>query len=189
MLRLNESTMVSGGAVGGGGGGGGWFTVTRAVCSAVPPGPVAVMWNVVDSVGFTVRCPLRSTLPIGSIVTEVAFSDDHVSVADCPALMVEGFTASCAVGCGGGGGGAAGAAGGCFLWQAASVTTAASAKVVSRTELFFTSNLRNKIQVHLTAIKPTILCLGKSRNPFSNLLAPTRLSIAAGASELCGLLT
>ena len=52
------------------------------------------------------------------MVTSVAFSVFHVSVAACPGLMVLGLAVNDAVGysCGGGGGG--GAVATSFLWQA-----------------------------------------------------------------------
>jgi hypothetical protein len=69
----------------GAGGGGGAVTVTRALASAVPPGPVAVIVYVVDSVGETPTVPSGATVPTPeSIVSAVAFVEDQVSVEDCP---------------------------------------------------------------------------------------------------------
>ena len=69
------------GAAGGGGGGG--VTVTRALASAVPPGPVAVIVYVTESVGLTVLEPCGATLPTpGARFSVVALLEDQVRVTD-----------------------------------------------------------------------------------------------------------
>jgi hypothetical protein len=84
---------------------------------------------VVESAGVTDCDPLKSTLPIPSMLTSVAFSVRHVSVTAWPFSTLVGFADSVAVGAGGGGGGVTGAGGGFFL-QAASVMTSISAATV-----------------------------------------------------------
>lgn len=70
---------------------GNWMTVTVACAVDVPPGPVAVSVNVVVSGGVTLAEPLagRAPRPL-SIVMDVAFVTDHVSVDDWPALTNDG---------------------------------------------------------------------------------------------------
>src|SRR5207247_10405548 len=77
----NNSSSV---AVGCGGGGGGAFTVTRAVACCVPPGPLAVNVEVVDSAGVTDCEPLGGTAPTPSMLTSVALLVSQVSVGDSP---------------------------------------------------------------------------------------------------------
>ena len=90
-------------------------TILTAAEVAVPPAPVAVAVKLVVWVGLTCRVPLIPwTAPIpGLIVTDVAFEDVYVSVADCPAVIVPVFEVSVIVGAGAaGGGGATGGGGG-----------------------------------------------------------------------------
>ena len=49
--------------------------------------------------GEIIFVPLALTLPtLGVITTDIALVVDHVSVADCPAIIVDGEIASVAVG-------------------------------------------------------------------------------------------
>src|SRR5579871_26024 len=104
-------------------------TVTRALASAVPPGPLAVRRYVVDCWGRIERLPFACTEPIsGEMLTVVAFSALHSTVVDCPRSIDVGLTVIVAVGFGvaagaggdAGGGGVTGA--GFFLQPAASKT-------------------------------------------------------------------
>ena len=54
-----------------------------------------------ESVGETCCEPPGCTGPIGSIRTSVAFDVRHVSVVDCPRMMVAGLADRLAVGAGG----------------------------------------------------------------------------------------
>ena len=63
-----------------------------AVQAALPPAPVAVPEYVVVCAGETCCEPLRATEPSGEIVNELAFEDDHVSVASVPDGTDEGST-------------------------------------------------------------------------------------------------
>jgi hypothetical protein len=57
----------------------------RTLWSADPPGPVAVIVYVVESVGETFADPSGATVPtLGTSVSEVAFVDDQLSVALSP---------------------------------------------------------------------------------------------------------
>jgi hypothetical protein len=68
------------------GGGGVGLTVTTTDVTAVPADPLAVAVYVVVEVGDTDMDPEAGFCPIpGSISTDVAFVDDHVSVALWPA--------------------------------------------------------------------------------------------------------
>ena len=93
--------------------GGTWFTVTVAVAVAVAPfAPLAVMVKVVVCAGVTALCPLTGrefASPVGSAgekLTDVALLVVHLSVLNCPAVIVVGDAASVAVTlpgvCGGG---------------------------------------------------------------------------------------
>src|SRR5271154_5477884 len=87
--------------------------VTRAVAVALPPGPVAVIVYVVDSVGFTGVEPCNATLPTpGSISASVASVDVQLSVTVSPLFTDVGDALSETVGCADVG---AGAAVGCEL--------------------------------------------------------------------------
>src|ERR1700735_1396007 len=102
-------------------------TVTRASAVAVPPGPVAVMVKVVDSVGFTGVVPCATTLPTpGSISRSVALVDVQVSVTVSPLFIDVGEAFSVTVGCGADSGAAC--VGGwlatCFLQPPAKATRA-----------------------------------------------------------------
>ena len=123
MLRSNKSCIDGDIATAAGAG---VLTVSRAVASELPPGPLATMRYVVDSLGLTVLEPLASTLPIDSSVTWVAFCASHVRFADCPWLMSAGSTLSVTVGCGWGGGGAWTFAVTGFLAQPATSNSAAA---------------------------------------------------------------
>src|SRR5246127_1074056 len=99
-------------ATGAGGGGGGTVTVTRALAVTEPPGPMAVIVYVWESVGVTLVLPSGETLPTpGVSVSEVAFVDDHRRVVDCPRCTFAGVACKVTVGWGGGGGGAGATAG------------------------------------------------------------------------------
>jgi hypothetical protein len=79
--------------------GAGVVTVTVAVFVVVPPGPVAVSVYVVVDDGLTLVLPDVGLLPTPlSIEIDVAFDDVHVSVDDCPTLMVVGAAEKVAVG-------------------------------------------------------------------------------------------
>ena len=61
------------------------LTATTAEVVAVPPLPVAVATYVVEFAGLIVNEPDGPCTPIpGSISTEVALAEDHVSVVDWP---------------------------------------------------------------------------------------------------------
>src|ERR1700723_967784 len=82
-------------------------TVTRAVAVPLPPGPVAVIVYVVESVGFTGVEPCSATLPTpGSISASVASVDVQLSVTVSPLLTDVGEAFSETVGCADDGGGA-----------------------------------------------------------------------------------
>src|SRR5215469_13226216 len=112
-------------------GGGGAFTVTRALESAEPPGPVAVIVYVTVSCGVT-RCePSAETLPTpGERFRLVALVEDQVSVTESPFWITVGdacrFTVGLAGAAGGGGGGGGGAAGAGFLQAALRARTASN---------------------------------------------------------------
>ena len=75
------------------------FTVTVADDVTDPTEFVAVSVYVVVAVGDTLRLPDAATVPIPWLmVTDVAFAVLHVSVDDCPELMVVGDADSEAVG-------------------------------------------------------------------------------------------
>ena len=89
-----------------------WFTVIVAVAVAVAPfAPFAVMVNVVVCAGVTALCPLTGrelASPVGSAgekLTDVALVVVHLSVLNCPAVIVVGEAARVAVTLPGGGGG------------------------------------------------------------------------------------
>ena len=74
-------------------------TLTVAVAVAEPPVPVAVIVYVVVAVGLTDLVPDVATAPMPlSIVTDVAFVLDQVSVDDCPEVMLVGFAVMVTVG-------------------------------------------------------------------------------------------
>src|SRR5262249_29952884 len=119
-------------------------TVTRAVASCVPPGPLATSRYVVDWAGLTVLEPFESTLPMPSMETSLAFSVRQVSCVDCPAWMESGLAESDAVGAAGGGGGGGG--GVLFLAQpASSKSTVVKVRTRDCRILFFTSCLQGNI--------------------------------------------
>jgi hypothetical protein len=78
------------------------FTVTVTDCVFVPPAPVQTSVYVPLAVGATdvepeILCaPLHAPLA----VHDVAFVEDHMSVEDCPALIVEGEAEIVTVGSG-----------------------------------------------------------------------------------------
>jgi hypothetical protein len=79
--------------------GAGTVTVTVAVLVVVPPGPLAVSVYVVVDDGLTLVLPDVAWLPTPlSMEIDVAFDDVHVSVDDCPGLMVVGAAEKVAVG-------------------------------------------------------------------------------------------
>jgi hypothetical protein len=66
-------------------------TPTDVLALAVPPGPVAVAWYVVDCAGATLICPLSATCPMPlSISTLVACCDCQLKVAVPPAATSDG---------------------------------------------------------------------------------------------------
>src|SRR5579883_1198416 len=135
---LNISSSDGAGAAAGGGGGGA-VTVTRAVALAEPPGPMAVIVYVVESVGVTLVSPSGDTMPTpGASVRDVAFVDDHRSVADCPRCTFAGVACKVTVGWGGGGGGAGAAAGvtgaGCLQPTPTIASAIAAYKTILATE-------------------------------------------------------
>src|SRR5579864_3746375 len=105
-------------------------TVTEAVASFVPPGPLAVSVYVVVEFGYTCRLPLGCAVPtLGSIRMLVAFSTDHRRVEDWPRSIDPGDAVNEAItGLGGagalsldvGGGGGGGTAAAFFLHAEAS---------------------------------------------------------------------
>src|ERR1700678_2877225 len=104
-------------------------TVTRAVAVPLPPGPVAVIVYVVESVGFTGVEPCTATLPTpGSISASVASVEVHERVVESPLLMVEGDAESVTVGCAAGAGAAfvGGAGRTCFLKPPTNAKTVAT---------------------------------------------------------------
>jgi hypothetical protein len=63
-----------------------------AVAVAVPPGPVAVRVYVVVTIGLTETEPMVSCAPLTPLIeTVVAFVVVQLSVADCPAAIVNGL--------------------------------------------------------------------------------------------------
>jgi hypothetical protein len=93
-------------------------TVTRAVAVPLPPGPVAVIVNVVDSVGFTGVDPCSATFPTpGSISASVASVEVQLSVTVSPLFTEVGEALSVTVGCAevGAGAGAVCEVATCFL--------------------------------------------------------------------------
>src|SRR2546426_867988 len=74
-------------------------TVTVTDPCACPPGPVTISVYVVVAVGDTDVLPdMATTAPLS--VALVAFVDDHVTVAECPAWIVVGLAEIVAVGTG-----------------------------------------------------------------------------------------
>src|SRR5438093_742973 len=74
-------------------------TDSVALDRTAPPAPSAMSVYVVVDEAETVIDPLAATLPIdGRIATRAAPAVVHESVADCPALIDVGDTASCAEG-------------------------------------------------------------------------------------------
>jgi hypothetical protein len=64
------------------------------------------------------------------MLTSLAKSVLQIKVVDCPAIMLLGFAVNEAVGAGAGGGGGGGGGGACFLPQALTIRTTASAIVI-----------------------------------------------------------
>src|SRR5579864_1318401 len=93
------------------------LTVTRALASALPPGPFATNSYVVESLGFTVRVPDAETVPRPLMVIEFALLVLQLNCALWPCSISAGVAVSDAVGVGGGGVG--GIALACFLAQPA----------------------------------------------------------------------
>lgn len=91
--------------------GGNWVTLSEAEAVACPAELVAVMVYMVVLVGAIGTEPLSGSalsslgLGFGTIVIEVAFCVDQVSVASEPAMTVDGETLMVAVGVAGAGGG------------------------------------------------------------------------------------
>src|ERR1700693_396709 len=93
-------------------------TSTRALAVAVAAAPVAVIVEVVDSVGVTGVEPSGATFPTpGPMSRSVAFVEDHRSVAVCPGFIDPGEAFRGTVGCAAGRAGvrAGGDAATCFL--------------------------------------------------------------------------
>jgi len=80
------------------------FTVTVTVDVAVPPAPVAVAVYTVVTIGATPTDPEVATGPTPLMETPVESVLDHVSMADCPAVIVAGAADKNTVGVGTGGG-------------------------------------------------------------------------------------
>jgi len=82
----------------------GKLTVSTAEPEAVPPGPVQLSekLSVPTAVGEIGSDPLTGWAPVQFPLAEheVAFVDDHVTVADCPILIVVGLTEMVTVGAG-----------------------------------------------------------------------------------------
>src|SRR5581483_11606550 len=156
-LRAKSSSSVTLTAAGGGGGGA--TTVTRAVASCVPPGPLAVRRQLVESLGVTCCDPLRSTLPTPSMFTSVAFSVRQVTVKDSPRCTVFGFALMLAVGAGGGGGGGGGGAASFFLQAVTSRRPARATIRVHFALRCFTSSSRCACAplLHFNCVCPTEL--------------------------------
>ena len=104
------------------------MTLTDAMSSAVPPGPLAVSVYLVVELGYTCRLPDDCTVPmLGVIVTLVALATDHLNVEDCPRSIDAGTALNTEMtGFGGGGalsfvtgGGGGGGADATFFLQAA----------------------------------------------------------------------
>src|SRR6266702_347030 len=75
-------------------------TVTRTLASVVPPSPLATRWKLVELDGETVCVPLMATVPMPSIVTEVASVVRQLSTTDWPRSMASGSAVRLAVGAG-----------------------------------------------------------------------------------------
>src|SRR5215475_13264137 len=104
-----KSSSMDGPAAGVGGGAGA-ATVTRTLASADPPGPLAVIVYVDESLGVTFVEPSGATGPTsGEIVSCVAFVDDQLKVVASPLFREVGFACSVTVGRAGAGAGAGGA--------------------------------------------------------------------------------
>ena len=73
-------------------------TVTRALASAVPPSPLATRWKLVEVAGETVWVPLAETVPMPSMVTEVALVVRQLRTTDWPRSMARGSAVRLAVG-------------------------------------------------------------------------------------------
>src|SRR5271156_4228166 len=102
-------------------------SVTRAVAVALPPGPVAVIVYVVESVGFTGVDPCSATLPTpGSMSASVASVEVQLSVTVSPLFTVVGVAFSVTVGCAevGAGAGAGCDVATCFLQPPKNPSTA-----------------------------------------------------------------
>src|SRR5579871_166366 len=112
-------------------GGGGTLTVTLALASAEPPGPLAVMVYVTVLCGVT-RCePSAETLPTpGERFRLVALVEDQVNVTESPLWITVGDACRLTVGFAGGGaaggGGGGGGAGTGFLQAALTARTASN---------------------------------------------------------------
>ncbi|MGC1582588.1 MAG: hypothetical protein WA766_13960, partial [Candidatus Acidiferrales bacterium] len=115
-------------ALGAGGGASvGAFTVTRTLAVAEPPGPLAVTWYEVETVGVTGVEPSGATRPTsGAMVKSVAFVELQDSVTESPGLMLVADALIVTVGCAGAGAGAVvgGSAPTCFLHPLATNTSA-----------------------------------------------------------------
>src|SRR5215472_5357955 len=115
----------------GGAGAGGAATVTRALEVADPPGPLAVMVYVVESVGVTLVEPCGATVPTsGATVSCVALVEDQLNVEVSPLLMDVGLACRVTVGCAAGGGAAGGGA--CATGFLLQPTSRAAATAVKR---------------------------------------------------------
>ncbi len=78
-------------------------TETVALCAAEPPAPLQAIENLVVAVRAAVFCePLADSDPLQppEAVQEVAFVDDHVSIAVPPLATVLGLALSVTVGAG-----------------------------------------------------------------------------------------
>src|SRR5277367_170846 len=128
-------------------------TVTRAVAVPLPPGPVAVIVYVVDSVGFTGVDPCNATFPTpGSISASVASVEVQLSVTVSPLFTEAGEAFSVTVGCAevGAGAGAVCDVATCFLQppKNPSIAMNPNANVIGR-ELRTCMNCLLRIYFHL----------------------------------------
>ncbi|MGC1684126.1 MAG: hypothetical protein WA734_00755, partial [Candidatus Acidiferrales bacterium] len=94
---------------------------------ALPPGPLAVTWYEVETLGVTGVEPSGATRPTsGAIDKSVAFVEDHDSVTVSPGFTLVGDALIVTVGCAGAGAGAevGGVVPTCFLHPLAKNTSA-----------------------------------------------------------------